>query len=215
MTSDIVLKLESVVIGSHHVLMAEGLAGLLKDGGCVDVRVAPSSEELLEATTEHKPDVVIIDGCMCGDGMRLVKSVAEKGHTVALVVGPEWSSAFVLEAIAAGAIGCLSYTETPPRFLASLALISDGCMVMSQDIGVRVVFPPLTKPPRVDPELLSNRENQIARMVSDGATNKEIAEALSLSEHTVKIHLGNILEKLNLRNRQQIAAHVAKQGNVQ
>lgn len=215
MATGVVLQLESVVVGSLHVLMAEGLAGLLKDGGCADVRVAPSPEELLDTTTKHKPDVVIIDGCMCGDGMRLVKSVAERGHKVALVVGPEWSSAFVLEAILAGASGCLSYTEAPSRFLASLALISEGCMVMSQDIGDRVAFPSLTKPQRADPERLTNRENQIAMMVSEGATNKEIAEALFISEHTVKIHLGNILEKLNLRNRQQIAAHVGKQGNEQ
>jgi DNA-binding CsgD family transcriptional regulator len=50
-------------------------------------------------------------------------------------------------------------------------------------------------------------------MVAKGATNKEIAESLFISEHTVKIHLGHILEKLNLRNRQQIAVYVAELGN--
>ena len=52
-------------------------------------------------------------------------------------------------------------------------------------------------------------------MVARGATNKEIADALFLSAHTVKVHLRNILDKLDLRNRQQLAAHIASEGLIE
>jgi len=204
---------ESVVVGSLHGLMAEGLAGILKEGGCQTVQVASTAESVLETVDEAKPDIVIIDGCMCTDSMDLVHELSARGQPVALVVGPDWSGSFVLEAILAGAGGCISYDEQAAKFAASLGLIAQGLLVMSKTIGDIVAAAARDICAQADPERLSPREHQIALMVAKGATNKEIAESLVISEHTVKIHLGHILEKLNLRNRQQIAVYVAELGN--
>ncbi|XIG14491.1 helix-turn-helix transcriptional regulator [Dehalogenimonas etheniformans] len=59
--------------------------------------------------------------------------------------------------------------------------------------------------------ILSKRELEIAELVSQGATNKELASKLFISEHTVKVHVKNILQKLELKNRQQIAVLAATQ----
>jgi DNA-binding NarL/FixJ family response regulator len=61
---------------------------------------------------------------------------------------------------------------------------------------------------------VSGREREVLQLVCQGATNREIAERLIVSEHTVKVHLRNILGKLNLRNRQQIAAYAVQEGLV-
>ncbi len=201
----------SILIGSLHGLMADGLAGILRDSGCGDVRVASTPQSLLEEVGTKTADVIVLDGCMSGDGMSLIRTLAEQGHTVVLVVGPDWSASFVLQAILAGAAGCFSYDEDPSRFSASIRLASQGLFVMSRSIGQLLAAGAYGMRQGVTPERLSSREQEIARMVARGATNREIADSLFISEHTVKIHLGHILEKLNLRNRQQIAAHVAMQ----
>ena len=59
-------------------------------------------------------------------------------------------------------------------------------------------------------ELLSDRETEILDLVGEGKTNREIGEELFISEHTVKVHLGNILTKLKLKNRQQAAAYILR-----
>ncbi len=205
----------SAVVGSLHSLMAEGLAGILRDEGCPDVRIALSPESLLEAANANRPDVIIIDGCMCGDRMSVVGDIVKQGHTVALVVSSDWSGTFLLEAVQAGVGGCLSYDEDPAKFMASIGLIAEGLFVMSRNMAQLVADTTRTMRHDVQPEVLSPREQQVAIMVAQGATNREIAEELFISEHTVKIHLGHILEKLNLRNRQQIAAYVADQGLIQ
>jgi two-component system nitrate/nitrite response regulator NarL len=61
---------------------------------------------------------------------------------------------------------------------------------------------------------ISGREQEVLQLVCEGATNREIAERLIVSEHTVKVHLRNILNKLNLRNRQQVAAYAVHEGLV-
>jgi DNA-binding NarL/FixJ family response regulator len=61
---------------------------------------------------------------------------------------------------------------------------------------------------------ISGREREVLQLVCEGATNREIAERLIVSEHTVKVHLRNILNKLNLRNRQQVAAYAVQEGLV-
>ncbi len=201
----------SVLIGSLHELMADGLASILRESNCGDIRVASTPQSLLDAVDARTADVIILDGCMSGDGMGLIRTLVERGHTVVLVVGPDWSASSILQAILAGAAGCFSYDEDPSRFSASIRLAYQGSFVMSRSIGQLMAAGAYGIRQEVTPERLSSREQEIAGMVARGATNREIADSLFISEHTVKIHLGHILEKLNLRNRQQIAAHVAMQ----
>jgi two-component system, NarL family, nitrate/nitrite response regulator NarL len=206
---------DSVVVGSYHQLMAEGVAGLLTEGGCKDVRVAYSPEAILAAVDERKPDIVVLDGCMWSDDVSLIRTLCERGQPVALVIGADWSGTFLMEAIEAGAGGCLSYDEELDTFILALGLIAKGGVVMSKKVARNVVEAALNRRIEAHPDSLSAREGQIARLVAQGATNKEIADSLFISEHTVKIHLGHILEKLNLRNRQQVAVFMAEQGDAE
>ena len=66
--------------------------------------------------------------------------------------------------------------------------------------------------PSNDVETLSDREREVLSLIGNGATNREIAEKLIISEHTVKSHLRSILNKLHLRNRQQAAVYAEREG---
>jgi DNA-binding NarL/FixJ family response regulator len=72
----------------------------------------------------------------------------------------------------------------------------------------------VTVEPNKPADTLSDREREVLKLIGLGATNREIAEKLMISEHTVKSHLRSILNKLNIRNRQQAAVYAERQGLV-
>lgn len=204
----------SLVIGCPHPLKTKGVVDILRDGGHVVCETASDVEGLLHAVNRCSPDIVIVDGCLCGEEMSTVEELARSGHTVAVLAGTEREARFIQQTLAAGARGCLCCDDSADRFSHSLELLAQGTMVISREHSQRLTqsVPSAQSQPDVH---LTRREQQIAAMVSRGATNQEIADELFLSAHTVKIHIRNILDKLDLRNRQQLAAYVAREGLVE
>ncbi|MBE0431302.1 MAG: response regulator transcription factor [Dehalococcoidia bacterium] len=114
----------------------------------------------------------------------------------------------------AGARGYLSTNLSSQEFVQSLRMLAKGDMVISQEMvsGVKVEL--AAEQALKSQEGISGREREVLRLVCQGDTNREIAEKLIVSEHTVKVHLRSILNKLNLRNRQQVAAYAVQEGLV-
>lgn len=203
----------SIVIACPHPLKAQGIAGIVREGGHRVHSVLPDIENVSFPAAQQKPDIIIVDGCLCGDGMERVEDLAHHGAgAVVVLAGPERESAFIQHALRAGARGCLCCDDSADRFLHSIELLAQGAIVISREHSERLTGHS-TSPATT--HQLTRREQQVAAMVARGATNKEIADTMFLSAHTVKVHLGNILDKLNLRNRQQLAAHIAREGLVE
>ena len=204
----------SLAIGCPHPLKTQGVTGILTEGGHTVCGVAPDTDSLTAVVNTSTPDIVVLDGCLCGDDMGTVRKLAQRGLTVAVLAGTERDSFFIQEALMAGARGCLCCDDSADRFLHSIELLAQGTMVISREHSDRLTHLAHSQESRPDVHLTS-REQQIAAMVARGATNREIADELFLSTHTVKIHIKNILDKLDLRNRQQLAAYVAREGLVE
>jgi DNA-binding NarL/FixJ family response regulator len=122
----------------------------------------------------------------------------------------------VEQALARGASGCCN-TNAAPEVLRQVALVvENGGLWVGQSLLLRLVggtsralASKQERPPRVDwAMLLSEREVQVARMVASGASNREVAERLSITERTVKAHMSAIFEKLGLRDRLQLSLHI-------
>lgn len=133
-----------------------------------------------------------------------------------VVLADEPSEAMVADALALGASGCCN-THAAPEVLAQVALVVGngglwvGQSVLRRLVGgtSRVLAARTERPPRVDwATLLSEREVQVARLVAGGASNREVAEQLSITERTVKAHLSAIFEKLGLRDRLQLSLRI-------
>lgn len=145
----------------------------------------------------------ILRGLSLGDGQRLVLLCDE----------PE--EATVIDALAAGAAGCCN-SHAAPEVLQQVALVVDngglwiGQALLSKLVGsTSRILGQRPRPPRDDwAQFLSERECQVARRVAGGASNKEIANQLDISERTVKAHLTSIFEKLNLRDRLQLSLKI-------
>ena len=121
-----------------------------------------------------------------------------------------------LTALQLGARGYLAKDVSFEDLLTSINLIVRGEIVISPSFSKKFLITLLQsgkKPGEPnDKPALSERESEVLRLVAGGATNKEIAEELFITENTVKVHLKNILEKLQLRNRQQLAAYAVQYG---
>jgi DNA-binding NarL/FixJ family response regulator len=202
----------SVVIGSPHVLLAEGYDRLLREAGYASVSICSTREALLERIAAQKADLVLLDACFLDAEMTMVHTLVEAGSTVAVTLDLSRNPLLIREAVLAGARGYISIDITLAQFIESLSLMTQGAIVFSGSPGQLVVDLAAAGAPAGQAEPLTNREQELAVLVAHGASNREIADALSISEHTVKVHLGHIRTKLDLRNRQELAAYVARQG---
>lgn len=134
---------------------------------------------------------------------------------IVVVLADEPGDAIIAEACALGASGCCN-THAAPEVLRQVALVvENGGLWIGQSLLQRLVGS-TSRVLEARPEakldtwsaLLSERESQVAKLVAGGASNKEIAEQLSITERTVKAHLSAIFEKLGLRDRLQLSLRV-------
>jgi DNA-binding NarL/FixJ family response regulator len=120
----------------------------------------------------------------------------------------------LFSAIESGAMGYLLKDMRINDLVKSIELIGKGEVVVSPPLGEKLVgkFASMKEKEDEGQTGLTDREIEITRLLAKGATNKEIAETLFITENTTKVHVKNILERLQLRNRQQLAAFAMQHG---
>jgi len=146
----------------------------------------------------------------------VLAAVDRAGGQPVVLLCDEPDESLVMQALALGAAGCCN-THAAPDVLRQVALVvSNGGLWVGQSLLQKLVgatshrlgqFPPEGK---IDDwsALLSQREAQVARLVSAGSSNREIADRLAITERTVKAHLTAIFEKLGLRDRLQLSLRI-------
>jgi len=135
-------------------------------------------------------------------------------HMVVVILTQPQSTEAVLPILQAGARGYLSVNLSSREFVQALLMLAKGDIVVSQEMANDVKVELAAGQASKSKDDISGREREVLQLVCEGATNREIAERLIVSEHTIKVHLRNILNKLNLRNRQQVAAYAVQEGLV-
>ncbi|MFO7773740.1 MAG: response regulator transcription factor [Dehalococcoidia bacterium] len=206
---------ESVVVAHHHKLICEGIARILQEAGFRVVGQADTEQSLVQSALQHKPDIMLVDWEMSEVAPETIRALTEKLPNLAVVIltQPQSTEAF-LPILQAGARGCLSVNLSAQEFVQSLRMLARGDIVVSQEMADGIKVELAADQASKGRDDVSGREREVLQLVCQGATNREIAERLIVSEHTVKVHLRNILQKLNLRNRQQVAAYAVQEGLV-
>jgi len=178
------------------------------------IEEAADGREALEQARRLRPDVILMDIRMpvCGgiEATRLIKAELPETKIIMLTVSEEDEDLF--EAIGSGAHGYLLKDVRPEELLQRLEEALRGEAVIAPSMAQRILQAFVNEAHRRaqlgDAEAeLSPREIEVLQLASQGATNKEIADRLFISVGTVKNHIHNILEKLHLKNRAQIAAY--------
>ncbi len=164
-------------------------------------------------TAALRPDVVLMDVRMPGvDGIDATAAITAAGGPARVLILTTYDlDRYVYAGLRAGASGFLLKDAPPADLLAAIRTVADGAAVLAPSTTRRLIdrFVPLLPDPeratRRDSLLgtLTDREREVFLLLARGKSNREIASALFLSESTIKIHVGHILAKLNLRDRVQ------------
>ncbi|MGE5460257.1 MAG: response regulator [Solirubrobacterales bacterium] len=206
-----------VLLADDHALFREGLVSLLSAHGIEVVGEASDGIEALALARELRPDVILMDLTMPGVGgleaTRLVKAELPEIKVVVLTVSEADTDLF--EAIRSGAHGYLVKSTSSGDFFELLEALDRGEAPLSRGLAGKIVRYLAAGGPQGDEATLTPREEEVLRLVADGRTNRAIAEELSVTDATVKFHMGNILEKLHLQNRAQVVAFAHRHGLAQ
>ena len=210
-----------VLLADDQPLIRLGLETLL--GRHKDICVvghASNGREALEQVAALDPDVVLMDIRMPDmDGVEATRHLAAKGSRPGVIILTTFQDdEYVFSGIVAGARGYLLKDAPPNTITDAIRTVAAGKALLQPEITNQVLLefrrlregastPPETPPARPQPpaatELLTDRENDILRLMAQGKNNQEIGSTLTISIGTVKNHVSNILAKLGARDRMQ------------
>ena len=202
----------SIALVDDHRVVARSLQAYLESFSDLQVvGVASSGEELLAHLGEWKPQVVLQDlllpGGMDGiDTTRRIRDQAPEARVIALTASLD--EARMMGVLRAGAAGYVRKDAEPEVLLAAVRAVARGRTYIDPSVARRVLE---AAAPGDD---LTARESEVLRHVALGRSNKEIGDALHISEETVKTHVGKLLGKLQAENRAQAIVHALKRGLV-
>lgn len=216
-----------VLLVDDHALFLEGLCNLLDLKGIQVVGIANDGLEALEKARSLRPDVILMDvqmpRCKGLAATRLIKAELPEIKIVMLTMSEDDRDLF--EAVKSGASGYLLKKLKPEPFFALLSDLQAGLLPFSPGLGARLLeeFSRLSTPGSPSPSgeaershqgepRLSPRQMQILTLVAQGQTYRQVAETLDISEPTVKYHMREILDRLQLENREQVIAYAAQHG---
>lgn len=211
-----------ILLVDDHTLFRCGLAALLDQRPDFQVvGEAGNGLEAVDAARETMPDVVLMDvhmpQCNGLQAMGLIKREMPHVRVIMLTVSDHDADLFA--AIKQGADGYLLKNLEPGQLFEQLEGARRGEAAITGAIATKILQEfrqPEDPAPTHEPgEALTVREIEVLQRIAEGATNRQIAEALFITENTVKIHLRNILEKLHLQNRIQAAVYAVRKGLVE
>jgi len=205
-----------VLIADDHAHAREGMrdiVGMLP--GFEVAGEARSGEEAVALADRLKPDIILMDIRMPGmDGLEATRRIKERHPEIKIViVTVSDDAAHLFEALKKGAQGYLLKNLNPGEWLAYLQAVASDETPMSRELALRLLKEfTRNDRPAGGKSPLTGREREVLEWAARGASNREIAEKLHISENTVKNHLKSILHKLHLQNRVQLARYAAEQG---
>ena len=207
-----------VLLVDDHEMVRQGLGIFLN--ASPDITVVGQAQNGLEAiqrVQENPPDVVLMDLIMPElDGVeatRRIKALFPEVEIIALTSYVD--EAKVVDALAAGVAGYVMKDVKPAELVRAICAAAQGEMYLSP-VAARLLAKRVSpaKSPEPSPEVLTERELDVIRLIARGLSNQDIAKDLNISAKTVKTHISAILQKLNLTSRTQAALYALRRNLV-
>ena len=205
-----------VLIVDDHEVVRDGLITILgRENDFTVVGEAKNGLEAIEKAQELKPDVLLMDLRMPElDGVEAMRRIREDNPDVKFIVLTTYDSdEYIFDAIEAGAKGYLLKDASRDELFQAVRAVYRGESIIQPGVAARILdrFSQLSRQ-AVDSGGLSERELEVLRLISRGAANKEIGASLSISESTVKTHVANIFQKLDVNDRTDAVTQALKKG---
>jgi two-component system response regulator DegU len=215
------MKKIKILLIEDNRLLRDGIASILKKQP--DMRVVATigdGENIQDIVEKHKPNIVLLDlGLKSQNSLhvvKLIKKIFQEAKIIVMDLIPVQADVF--EFVQAGVSGFILKDANVSELFQTIRKVNQGARILPHQLTGSLFSQIVknavakSKPSIIDKSVrLTKRELQVIGLVSDGLTNKEIAQTLRLSHYTVKSHVHNILEKLALTTRVQIAkyAHIS------
>lgn len=207
-----------VLIADDHKLFRQGLMSLMRtrDDLVEVVAQAESGQEAIRLVELHHPDIVLMDIFMPqGDGLFATREICSRfPRTAVVMLTSSENEEHLYEAMRLGASGYLLKSLDAVELFDLLTRVIQGEVAMTRTMASRLLkgLAAGHGDNQDEKEKLTDREAEVLKLVARGFSNPQIAAELTITVNTVKSHLKNILAKLKLDNRTQVAAYAAKSG---
>lgn len=208
-----------VLLVDDQTLVRQGIRSLLELSQTVTVAgEAGDGEEALELLRTLKPDVILLDLRMPKlDGLGVLRALQTKPDAPpALILTTFDDDELVLEGLRLGAKGYLLKDVSLTQLLDAVETLFHGGTLVQPAVTERLLrgLPKTTYPSFETPDTLTPREREVVRLMAGGYSNREIGEALGMSEGTVKNHVSSVLSKLGVRDRTRAVLRALELGYV-
>lgn len=204
-----------VLLADDHTLLREGLRRSLEDAGVEVVGEAADGEQAVRLAAESRPDVVLMDVSMPRmGGVEATRAIRERMPDVEVVILTMHADASVVnDAVRAGAAGYLVKDCTTDDIVSLLQAVADGEATLSPDLASSMLAAARGDAGASAREhLLTQREEEVLKLIAEGASTPEVAASLFISTKTVRHHLSSIYEKLESRDRTQAVIRAVRMG---
>ena len=200
-------------------LLRDGLSAMLGAQGLNVVATARSGQEALREIARVEPQLILLDSALGDrDSPRFVQEVRQGFPDIKVIVmGLLPAHEDFVEFIKAGVVGFILKDATIEEFVTTILAVADGASVlppiMAGTLFTHVAAQAVSRGKRGAKAAvrMTARERQVVESIAEGLSNKEIADRLNVATHTVKSHVHNILEKLTLHTRLEVAAYAHEQ----
>ncbi len=213
-----------VLIADDHQVVREGLSAILKTKEDIEViGEARDGVEAVEKAREFKPDVILMDISMPRmNGVEATRRIKLEHPQIGIVVLTMYEEEeYIFDLVKAGATGYMLKNSDSAQIIKAIRSTYQGESMLQPSVATKILSEfshlsqrPAPKPSRNDQDL-TDREIQVIKLIADGKTNKEIANVLAISEKTVKNHVRNIFQKLEVDDRTKAAIIAIKKGLIQ
>jgi len=210
MTNVSVTPIRILIVDDHPVVRA-GLASMLGTQAGLEVAGSASSgEEALEMVERECPDLLLLDLRMPGmSGIDMLLALKQRAATARVIILTSFETdEDIYRAIQAGAQGYLLKNTSQREMVEAIRTVHAGKRYIPRPIASRLAE-------RMMRSNLTARELEILRMLAKGLTNKQIGRALDISDNTVRNHVNNIIEKLEVSDRTEAATTAIQRGIIQ
>ncbi len=211
------MKTRLMIVDDHEVVRMGLRAAIEIEEDFTVVAEAGNGRDAIDKALAHRPDIVLMDVRMDGmDGIEACREIrSELPDTRVLMLTSYAEEETVVAALLAGAAGYVLKNVARARLLEALRSVARGESLLDSAVTKSVVEKLVggqQKPAETDD--LTAREREVLALIAEGATNKEIAAKLVVSENTARNHVSHILGKLGFSRRSEAAAYAARKGLV-
>ena len=205
-----------VLVVDDHTVVREGLSALLSSSkyGIDVVGQAADGIEAVEKARQLGPDVILMDMIMprMGGLEAITRIRAQQPDARILMLTSFSEDDEVVAALKAGAMGYLRKDSSADELVQAIRSVAMGQLSLPQDLAQQLLLQDHAKDTTHPDDILTRREQDVLQCLEQGLSNREIAEALSVTTATVRTHVSSILRKLGVRNRTQAALAAREQG---